>query len=216
MSIDQKVLFERVKNILLQPNSEWDKINTEPTTIAELYKNYIAVLAAASAVCGFIGSVVFGYGFWMVSVHIPVFFALGASLKIFILSLISVAILGLVIDFLAPSFQGQQNRTQAFKVAAYSLTAKWVSGVLALLPGLAVLGMILGLYSFYLLYCGLPKLMKNPQEKTVAYTASVVVVAIIVQVIIGAMVYSPFGGGYTPSSQINMLFMVMTAMRMPS
>ena len=44
---------------------------------------------------------------------------------------------------------------------------------------LAVL-MVLGLYSFYLLYLGLPILMRTAQDKTLGYLLSVIVCTIIV------------------------------------
>ena len=47
------------------------------------------------------------------------------------------------------------------------------------LPILAVL-MVLGLYSFYLLYLGLPILMRTAQDKTLGYLLSVIVCTIIV------------------------------------
>ena len=45
--------------------------------------------------------------------------------------------------------------------------------------------MILGLYGLYLLYLGLPVLMKAPREKSLGYTVTVVVAAIVICVVIG-------------------------------
>jgi len=44
-----------------------------------------------------------------------------------------------------------------------------------------------GLYGLYLLYLGLPRLMKCPQEKAAGYTVVVVVCAIVLSVVIGAL-----------------------------
>ena len=41
-------LFERVKNILLQPRNEWPKIASETATVQSLYAGYILILAAIS------------------------------------------------------------------------------------------------------------------------------------------------------------------------
>jgi len=59
-----KTLIERVKNIIMDPQSEWIKIEAEQTTIITLFKEYILILAAIPAVCGFIGTVLFGYRFY--------------------------------------------------------------------------------------------------------------------------------------------------------
>ena len=53
-------LVERVKAILLTPKTEWPVIAREPGDVAYLFKNYVAILAAIPAVCGFIGSVISG------------------------------------------------------------------------------------------------------------------------------------------------------------
>ena len=54
------------------------------------------------------------------------------------------------------------------------------------MPVLSILA-ILGLYCFYLLFLGLPVLMKVTADKAVAYTVAVVVVAIVVYLVIGAI-----------------------------
>ena len=44
---------------------------------------------------------------------------------------------------------------------------------------------ILGLYSLYLLYLGLPVLMKAPQEKALGYTVVVIIAAVVLVVLVG-------------------------------
>jgi ABC-type Na+ efflux pump permease subunit len=102
----------------------------------------------------------------------------------YILTLVGVYILALIIDSLAPTFSGEKNMKQAFKVAAYSYTPGWLVGVFTIIPALSVLG-ILGLYGLYLLYLGLPILMKSPKERSTGYTVAVIVAAIIIFVVIG-------------------------------
>ena len=104
----------------------------------------------------------------------------------YVLSLAAVYILALIIDALAPTFNGQKSQIQALKVAAYSSTASWVAGIFHLIPGLRLLT-ILGLYSLYLLYLGLPIVMKASREKAVAYTAVVILAAIVLFMVIGVI-----------------------------
>lgn len=75
---------------------------------------------------------------------------------------------------------------QALKVAAYSSTAAWLAGIFILIPALGFL-QILGLYSLYLLYLGLPRLMKTPEDKALVYTAIVIVAAFVIIAIIGVI-----------------------------
>jgi hypothetical protein len=98
-------------------------------------------------------------------------------------SLVGVAILALLIDALAPSFGGQKDQLKAFKVAAYTGTAAWLASAFTALPIVGFVA-ILGLYSLYLLYTGLPILMKAPEDKAVVYIVVVVILAIVVNAVV--------------------------------
>lgn len=180
-------LVDRVKRILLSPKTEWEVIDAEPATATELYTRYIAPLAAIGPISQLIGYSVFGITVPFVGTYrVPIGSAITQAIVTYGLTLAGTYILALIIDALAPTFNGQRNQIQALKLAAYSLTASWVAGIFALIPGLRILT-LLGLYSLYLLYLGLPVLMKTPREKALGYTAVVIVAAIILSMIIGAI-----------------------------
>ncbi len=178
-------LVERVKGILLSPKQEWQTIAGESSTIAEIYKGYIVLLAAIGPVASIIGMSIVGISLpFMGSFRIPITTAISSAVVSYVLTLAGVYVLALIIDALAPTFAGEKNITQAFKVAAYSYTAGWVVGIFAIVPVLSVLS-ILGLYGLYLLYLGLPVLMKSPQEKSMGYTVAVIIAAVVIFVVIG-------------------------------
>jgi hypothetical protein len=180
-------LIERVKRILLSPRTEWVAIETEVTTPAALYTGYVMPLAAIGPVAQVIGYSVFGLTVpFLGTYRVPIGSALTTAVVQYILVLAGTYLLGLIIDGLAPTFGAQRNPIQALKVAAYSSTAFWLAGVFSLIPGLRAL-QILGLYSLYLLYLGLPTLMKSPRDKTPAYTVVVIVAAVVVFVVIGVV-----------------------------
>lgn len=178
-------IVERVKRILLEPKTEWEVISGETTSTSELYKGYIMPLAAIGPVASIIGMSIVGMSLPMAGTfRLPLTNAIGSAVVQYVLSLVGVYVLALIIDFLAPTFSGEKNNSQALKLAAYSYTAGWLAGIFAIIPSLGFL-MILGLYGLYLLYTGIPVLMKTPREKALGYTATVVIAAIIIAVIIG-------------------------------
>ena len=178
-------LVQRVQRILLSPKTEWEIIDTEPATPAGLYTGYILPLAAIGPVAQVIGYSVFGMTVpFMGTYRVPLGSAITSAVVTYILTLVGTYVLALIIDALAPTFNGQRNQVQALKVAAYSSTASWVAGIFALIPGLRLLS-ILGLYSLYLLYLGLPILMKSPRERAVGYTGLVVLAGFVLFMIIG-------------------------------
>jgi hypothetical protein len=178
-------LPDRVKRILLTPKEEWRVIDTEPATVGSLYTGYIIPLAAIGPIAQAIGYSVFGVSLpFMGTYRTPIGSAITGAVVTFALTLVGVFVLALVIDALAPTFNGTRNQIQALKVAAYASTASWLAGIFALVPGLRVLG-ILGLYSLYLLYLGLPVLMKSPAEKALGYTVVVIIAAIVLFMLVG-------------------------------
>ena len=170
-------IADRVKAIILRPRDEWPVIEAEPASIGSLYTGYAMILAAIPPLATLIGGQGFGHGLFGITWRPP---------------LIGLAVLAIIINFLAPSFGGQRDKLKAFKISAYSATAGWLAGIFSLLPGLGMLG-LLGLYSLYLLYLGLPRLMKVPEQKALPYTI-VTMVAGALLFILASLLAMPFSG----------------------
>jgi hypothetical protein len=185
---------ERVKNILMQPRGEWEVIAREPSTIGGLYRGYVAPLAATGPIAAMVGQSLVGFSVpGLGRYRVPLGNALVQAIVTYVLGLAAVYVLAMVIDALAPRFEGHKDPEQAFKLAAYSSTAAWLAGVFALVPALGFLS-ILGLYSLYLLYLGVPVVMKVPESRVLPYTAAVVVAALVIFFIVAAI-----GGVLMPS-----------------
>lgn len=180
-------LVSRVKGILLNPKQEWQTISGETATVAALYKNYITILAAIGPVASIIGMSIIGISMpFAGSFRVPLGSSLTSAIIQYVLTLVGVYVLALVIDALAPTFSGEKNINQAFKVAVYSYTPGWLVGIFMVIPALGILS-ILGLYGLYILYLGLPLLMKAPPEKAMAYTATIIIVGIVIFAVIGVI-----------------------------
>jgi hypothetical protein len=178
-------LIERVKAILLTPRTEWPVIEREPGDVAYLFMNYVAILAAIPAVCGFIGTSLIGISLpGLGSVRVPILAGLIGAIVGYLLTFAMVYVVALLTDLLAPTFGGQKNFENALKLTVYSYTPAWLVGVFLLVPALGFLT-ILGLYGLYLLWTGISPLMKAPQEKSLVYTIAIVVCAIVIGLIVG-------------------------------
>ena len=173
LSGGRSAVIERATGLLLTPGRAWDRIASEPATIRGLYVGYVMILAAAPALAQAVGASLFPS---VVSTADGGFVAraslggvLGGAVASYVLSLVTVAALALLIERLAPVFDGRGERLQAFKVAAYSMTPVWVAGALHLFPPLAPAGTLLVLYGAYLLYLGLPKLMRPAADRALPF-----------------------------------------------
>ena len=181
-------LVERVKRILLEPNQEWDRIDADPMTVGGIFKNWVFPLAAIPALATLIGMLVFGISILGVTYRPPIGTVLANAIVAYVFTTSGVFLYGLLIDALAPTFNGTQNRVQAQKVSAYSATPVFVAGILGIIPQLSILALLGSLYSLYLIYLGLPKLMKVPEDKTVPYIATVIGAGIVLVLIAGIII----------------------------
>lgn len=182
-------MVDRIKNILITPKTEWPVIAGETTSNADLVKGYVLPLAAIPAVAGFVGGSLIGHSipFLGGTFRVPVMAGIGLAIFGFVMAIVGVYVLSFIVNALAPTFNAEKSDTQAFRLVVYSSTAGWLGGIFQMIPGLGLLGVLASLYGVFLLYLGLPRLMKCPEEKAIAYTAVIVVVAIVVFVIIGAI-----------------------------
>jgi len=170
----------RVQRLLMSPKTEWDVIDGEAVEPKGLAMSYVAPLAAIPAVALFIGMGVLGMG--------PFKLGLGGALTMaitqFVMAVVFVFVFAFIIDALAPNFGANKNFNQALKVAAYTPTASWVAGVFMIIPLLGILALVGSIYSLYLLFVGLPKLMKPAADKGTTYTIVAIVVAIVAGIVI--------------------------------
>ncbi|MFZ5484681.1 MAG: YIP1 family protein [Pseudomonadota bacterium] len=180
-------LVQRVQAILLKPRDTWPIIEAEASDAASIYKNYLVILAAIPAVAGFIGMTLIGVGGFGMTFKLPLLTGLVQMVLSYVLSLVMIYVLALITDALAPAFGGQKNPLNALKLVAYASTAGLVGGIFGILPWLGMLGLLAALYSLYLIYLGLPVLMKNPPEKSLAYTAVLLVCSIVAGVGMAAL-----------------------------
>jgi hypothetical protein len=183
-------LVDRIRRICLTPKSEWDVIAGEQTSFKALFRDYAVPLSLVGPVAGFLGSTIIGQTYPVVGhLRVPFVDGLVTAVLNVVLGLVSVFLLGLIIDALAPRFAAEKNQLRATQVAVYSFTPAWVAGALYLLPALGPLAMLAGLYGFYLLFLGLPRLMKCPQEKAVPYTVAVAISAVLLSFAISLLVH---------------------------
>jgi hypothetical protein len=177
----------RAKTMLVAPAAEWRAIEKEPGDPVYLFANYVAVLALIPAVAGFIGTSIVGVSVpGAGTVRVPLVMGLFNAIFSYVLTFVMVYVVALIIDALAPIFEGQKNFTNALRLSVYSCTPLWVAGLFMIIPGLRFL-VVLGFYGFYVLWSGLPPLMKSPHGKSLLYAACVVTSAFLLVIVFGAV-----------------------------
>jgi uncharacterized protein YqgC (DUF456 family) len=191
-------MIGRAKALILRPLETWDTIDQEEATVEGLYKTWVIPLAAIPAVCGAVRNIGFGGShLFGVDLRPSIGWIVGQTLVGYVLTLVAVFLLAVVVDHLAITFGGVRSRTQAFKLGAYAATPGWVAGIFLLLPAVGGLLAAFGaLYGLYLLYLGLPTLMRSDPERTVPYFVAALGATIVLLIVIGGLTscLGNFGG----------------------
>jgi len=188
-------LQKRVVGILTGPKAEWPVIAAEPTDIPALYKEYIAILALIPPLATFVGMTAIGLSVPMLGRYrVGLVRGLVTAVVQYVLALVGTYVAAVIIDKLAPTFKSESNQVQALKLVAYASTSSWVAGAMAIIPALAPLAILGGLYAIYLFYLGVGPLMKTPDDKVIPYMIVAAVVVIVVMFVLGAVTTAVTGG----------------------
>jgi len=190
-------MLDRIKRLLTAPAQEWPLIDAEPMTVKGIFMTWVIPLAAIGPIAHLIGMLVFGIGFLGISYRPSIGVALGGAVTMYVLALIGTFVMALVIDWLAPNFGATKNPVSAMKVVAFSMTAAWIAGIFQIIPNLSWLALV-GLYSLYLLWIGLPLLMKAPTDKAPAYVIVSIVVCAVAMVVVNYAALSISGSFMRP------------------
>jgi hypothetical protein len=194
-AVDPAGLIQRIFNITLKPSAEWPVIAAEPPSLARVVVGCVLPLAAIQSLLSFVKMTVIGVSVpFAGNIRMPVGSSLSAALTGFVFAFIGLFVFALIINAWASFFGGRRSVGEALKVAAYAGVPAWLGSFFGVLPVLGTLiGLLAALYALYVLYLGLPVVMRAPKEKALGYTFAVVCSGILLGLVIGAA-FAAVGG----------------------
>jgi Yip1 domain len=161
----------------------------DPATVNDIMIRWVVVLALIPFVATLIGDL------WYYSLFSLFRFsgsyaayAFVHAILIFILDVIAVYIVGIVIKFLAATFNSKVDQIMSLKLAAFIFTPVFLIGALDIIPPLGFLGFLGALYGLYILYLALPIMLGTPKDKVIPYVIGVVVATFVVYAVIGVII----------------------------
>ena len=172
-------LVGRIQRLLTRPAAEWPAIDADPSPAAATFAKVAVPFAAIGPVATFLKGQIFGWGAFGFSFKPSLTWSIVNAVKDYAVALAAVWIFALVIEAFAPTFQAWKNRDQAMKVVCYSFIAAWLAQGLIIIPYVGWFLAIVGLYSLYVYFVGLPPMMRTPPDKAVPY--------VIVTIVVGAL-----------------------------
>ena len=136
-------IVQRAKNIILKPSDEWNIISREPATISGILGGYAAILAAIPMAAGilFTGALGISGAGLLGGGAIPLGFEAIAAMSVigYILSLITLDLMGIIVNSVSPSFNGKSDLHQSLKLLTYASTPTWLAGLVGWIPILGAL-----------------------------------------------------------------------------
>ena len=198
-------IVERAKNIIFKPTDEWNVIAAEPATVGRLFTGYampLALILVASEILfsgllGISAADMMGLGGDNMSMGMTAI--AGMAVVGFVLSLVTLFVMGTIVKLVSPSFNGTSDKVQAMKLMTYASTPSWVVALVSWIPFLGALMSFAAIaYVVYLIYLGLHPVLGVPKEKIAGFTVVIVliylVLALVISGIVVGLLYSTFFG----------------------
>lgn len=188
--------------ILTHPDREWESIRTHHESTSKLYLGHVLVLALIPTLSAFYGASEVG---WRIGDGDIVKLTQNSAAQLCVLfyaAMISgIFILGKFIDFFALTYGADETEHNGVLLAAYTATPLFIVGITALYPVLWVnmlAGVIAVCWSVYLLYEGLPILMKIPEDRGFMFASSVLTIGLVMLVALLAISVVIWSVGFGP------------------
>lgn len=169
-------MIARIKNIIVNPKSEWDVIKAEDTNYQSVIMKFLLPLVVLAAVTQIIGLYLWGY--------FSTGYVISESIKDIVWQIVALAISAVVINELARTFSSKKNLDNATKLVVYASTPGLVAAIVANLSVYLAWILLFGLYGIYLYWVGVSKMMETPEGKRAGYAIASIVVIIIVNIVV--------------------------------
>jgi hypothetical protein len=197
------MFLRHVWGLFWQPKNEWKSIRDEQCTIGKCYCSHVLFLAAIPVIAYFFGTTQVGWEIGAKSVRLTPESALPIAGMTYLTMLIGVFGMGKAIHWMSQTYGAKQSLSQSIALAAYTATPLFVIGIMLIYP-VIWLNMLIGLvalaYTVYLLYTGVPIMMKVSQERGFLFSSAVLGVGLVMLVgILAASVVLWDLGGLAPS-----------------
>jgi hypothetical protein len=170
-------------SLFTRPDRAWETIRQKEDAHSLHYLMHLLLLALVPAVCLFIGVTIVGWSLVDEErVRLDTASALQLCLSLYLAIVIGTVIMGFFVRWMARAFDVRPNLNQCIGFIAYVITPFLLAGLTGLYPNrwfAAIVLLIAGIYSTYLLFTGLPAFMRQRSSQSFLYAASIWGVALL-------------------------------------
>lgn len=173
-------------SLFTRPDRAWTSIRQKEDANSLHYLMHLLLLALIPSICLFIGITYVGWSLVDEErVRLASDSAFQLCLFLYITMVLGTVIMGMFVRWMARGFEVRPSLNLCIGFIAYTITPFFVAGVAGLYPNrwfAAIVILLAGLYSTYLLFIGLPAFMRQRSSQSFLYASSIWGVALLVVV----------------------------------
>lgn len=188
--------------LLTHPKETWVKISEENNTIFGHFVGYVLFLALLGPAAGYFGTTSTG---WQIgsreAVRLSHESALTIAVMYYFMMLGAVVGLGILIQWISKTYNGICQIGRAISLAGYVATPIFLVGLIEIFP-ILWLNLLFGLcalaYTVYLLYIGVPIMMKINENQGFLMSSALLGLGMVTLVTMLAITALAWGFGFEP------------------
>ena len=179
------MVLKHVWGLMIKPKVEWKSIRDEQCSVGKCYCSHVLFLAAIPVIAYFFGTTQVGWQIGEKFVRLSPESAMRIAAMTYLTMLVGVFAMGKAIHWMSQTYGAKQSLSQATALAAYTATPLFLIGVMLVYPILwmnLLVGLFALAYTVYLLYTGVPIMMRVSQERGFLFSSAVLGVGLVMLV----------------------------------
>lgn len=169
--------------ILFSPRDAWETIRDKDDSILMTYLKFVIPVALLPVFAWYYGSVEVGWELGGRVIRLTSESALQIMVLFYLAMLIGTGMLGFMVHWMSETYQANTSTySKGVRIAAYTLAPLFICGATGFYPILwldILLGCAAAGYAVYLLYIGVPIVMRIPQERGFLFASAMVAVGLV-------------------------------------
>jgi len=173
---------------LTSPTRQWQKVADAPADAFDVAALYPVICALIPAVAWYYGTAVVG---WTVGSGDVVRLTSSSAFRIvcafYLVMVCSILAIGYSIFWMSKTYGCETSFAKGIAISGFTATPLFIAGLLGFYPLLwldLVLGTVAACWAVYLLYTGMPLVMKIPVEKGFLYSSAIMAVCLVLVICI--------------------------------
>ncbi len=192
-------MFNHAFGLLMQPGRQWQRLGELSAPSTRNMALFPCVMAILPAVAWYYGTTNIG---WTIGDGSPIRLTKDSALSLILLfyftMVSSVAVIGFFIHWMAHTYGADSSIAKGLMIAGFTATPLFITGAVGFYPVLwldMLIGVVAVCWSVYLMYLGIPIVMKIPEERGFLFSSAVLAICLVILVciLVGSVILWDFG-----------------------